>query len=1176
MTKRRSDSDGAPLEPIAAAATSDDRRLLEEYMASRESLAEAQRIAHFGSWDWNIAEGTLTWSDEIYRIFGLEPQQFGATYEAFLDYIHPEDRGKVEQAVAEALKGVKRYSVEHRVVRPDGEERIVHERAEVRRDGRGQPERMLGTVQDITEQKHLEHELARSQAYNRGLIEASADGLITVNAGGQISDVNEQMCRMSGRSREQLIGSSFASYFADPKRAEAGVRETFEKGLVNDYVLTLLPSSGGEIVVSFNAALYRGEQGEVAGIFASARDISEQVGLQEELARSQAYNRGLIEASADGLITIDHKGVISDVNEQMCRMSGRSREQLIGSSFSSYFADPKQATAGVRETFKKGLVNDYVLTLLPSGGGELVVSFNAALYRGEQGEVAGIFASARDISEQKQLENEMRDAQLYTRSLIEASLDALLTTDESGAITDVNAEMEALTGYTRAELIGSRLRHHVADPERAAAAIEQVLREGAIRDFELTIQGKTGAETDVSFNATTFLDQHGRLRGIFASARDVTERKRLEEEKYITRFFDLALDLLCIANVDGEFIRVSPAFEQQLGWAPDELHDRPILELVHPEDRELTQAMMMRQAQGAPAINVENRFRCKDGSYRWLLWRTSSPELGLLYGVARDITDWKQRDEELRMLAEEREKALLRTQALQRVSAGLTAAITPEQVLQVVFDEAFSALGADSGALGLISDDGTQIESKRIGLPQDLIERFASSPIDENLPQNACARDGVEFWCSSLEELESEYPEPVEILRQVGYKAFICLPLRSEGETIGFLAARFREQQALSERDRAFARSIAEQCSQALARARLHEQRSELADAALVIERVGDGIFRLDEEGRITTWNPAAARMSGVSEASALGRRVGEILEGWDDPAGRLELAPPGEPATRRSLPFNLGGRELWLSISGVPLPNGAVYAFHDVTAEHELEQRQHDFIATVSHELRTPLASVYGALFTLQRSMLDLDTRELMLKIATEQSERLRRLVDEILIASEVDTTELRIQDLNVDPLEIARSVVDASRSMLPAGLTLDLSSTTSLPSLSTDPDRLQQVLSNVIDNAIKFSPNGGAIKVEISARPESIVFTISDQGIGIPAVERERIFERFYRLDPEQTGGIGGTGLGLFICRELVERMGGTIEVDSVEGGGSSFSIELPREHQQGSERRDETARR
>ena len=239
--------------------------------------------------------------------------------------------------------------------------------ASVFRDPSGDVKGIFASARDITEQARLQSQLAEERGYNRGLIEASLDGLITVDPVLSITDVNETMCRMSGYSREELLGTPFQQYFTDPKRAADGVRQTLDKGAVTNYELTLRRKDSQELLVSFNAAIFKDESGKVRGIFASARDITEQARLQTQLAEERAYNRGLIEASVDGLVTVNEEMVITDVNETMCQMAEKSRSQLIGSSFPDYFLERELAAEGVRLTFKKGSVTNYVLTLQAGG-----------------------------------------------------------------------------------------------------------------------------------------------------------------------------------------------------------------------------------------------------------------------------------------------------------------------------------------------------------------------------------------------------------------------------------------------------------------------------------------------------------------------------------------------------------------------------------------------------------------------------------------------------------------------------------------------------------------------------------------------------------------------------------------------------------------------------------------
>jgi signal transduction histidine kinase len=226
-----------------------------------------------------------------------------------------------------------------------------------------------------------------------------------------------------------------------------------------------------------------------------------------------------------------------------------------------------------------------------------------------------------------------------------------------------------------------------------------------------------------------------------------------------------------------------------------------------------------------------------------------------------------------------------------------------------------------------------------------------------------------------------------------------------------------------------------------------------------------------------------------------------------------------------------------------------------------ELDRLKDEFIAVVSHELRTPLASVYGAAMTLERPELDDARRDEMLGIVYRESARLARLVDQVLWASRLGSAhdETRIEALDAEAL--TREVVDAARAHLPPGYSLLLSYEAPLPPVAGDGEKVKQVLFNLVENAVKYSPDGGRIEVRLEPANGSLRFAVTDEGLGIPAAEQRRVFEKFHRLDPNLRRGVGGTGLGLYICSELVKHMNGRIWVRSAEGEGSTFTFELPR---------------
>ena len=340
--------------------------------------------------------------------------------------------------------------------------------------------------------------------------------------------------------------------------------------------------------------------------------------------------------------------------------------------------------------------------------------------------------------------------------------------------------------------------------------------------------------------------------------------------------------------------------------------------------------------------------------------------------------------------------------------------------------------------------------------------------------------------------------------------------------------------------------------------------RRQRAQAERVLSQIGEGVFFVDTVGVIRLWNYAAERITGLAAESVLGRPVEQAIPGWPAVGALVTVAPSGAPTEARAatVPFASGGGELWLSISGVAIAEGTIYAFRDLTEDHRLEEAKRDFVTTVSHELRTPLTSVYGAAVTLRErgETLTEATREQLIEVIADGSERLARLVDQILLADELDSGRSGVTPSSFDAVEVARSVVEAARTGRARELSLELVAPPSPPRVAADPERTRQVLWNLVDNAVKYSPEGGRVTVELEPRDGHLRFTVRDEGLGIPAAEHDRIFEKFYRLDAAMTRGVGGSGLGLYICRGLVHQMNGTISVTSRPGAGSAFSVELP----------------
>jgi PAS domain S-box-containing protein len=406
-------------------------------------------------------------------------------------------------------------------------------------------------------------------------------------------------------------------------------------------------------------------------------------------------------------------------------------------------------------------------------------------------------------------------------------------------------------------------------------------------------------------------------------------------------------------------------------------------------------------------------------------------------------------------------------------------------------------------------------------------------------------------------------------------QAAMMLPVKHEGRVVGVVQL-MSDSDPYTDEHLELAEGLVTLMGAAVRNARLHKAAevetaarvraeavaAEREQAANVLEAVGEGIFLVDGDGVVRLWNRAAVQLTGRTAGEACNRAIAEVLPGWETIAGQIPIGDGGDPAAV-TLPLELDGVELWLSFVAVRSSEGIVYAVRDLTSERGLEEAKSEFVATVSHELRTPMAGIYGAAQTLLREDIELDPSDhrTLLEIIATQAVRLSQITEEVLIASRLDRDDLPIERERVEVGPLAAETVEHMRSNLPEVTTLALDVEPDLPPASADRDRLQQVLVNLLDNAIKYSPNGGQILLTVTGPANGVRIAVADSGLGIPSAEQQRIFEKFYRLDTQLSRAGGGTGLGLYITRELVRRMGGTIAVQSEPGVGSTFTVELQR---------------
>jgi len=339
----------------------------------------------------------------------------------------------------------------------------------------------------------------------------------------------------------------------------------------------------------------------------------------------------------------------------------------------------------------------------------------------------------------------------------------------------------------------------------------------------------------------------------------------------------------------------------------------------------------------------------------------------------------------------------------------------------------------------------------------------------------------------------------------------------------------------------------------------------------LIVEYASDGIFVSAPNGTILSWNPAMERITGYSADEAVGRMRHELLgnaaaegAGWQE-AG--EKSPDASGITAAVPMIRKDGTEAWVQYSSSVITEGrlraSVVVVHDVTADRQAEQLKSDFVATISHELRTPLTPLKGFLSTLLQGTGEdsAEAREEYYKIMLKQTDRLERLITDLLEVSRIESDRPVVAN---EPMRLRGPIVDQIRTFgerYPArSISLRLTEPEQAVVVTADAEALGLVVSNLLSNAIKYSPPDSPIEVSIDRRQGEALVSVTDHGDGIPPQEQGRIFDRFYQVDNHMTRRAGGTGLGLYISRRLVEAMSGRLWVESVMGRGSVFWFSLP----------------
>ncbi|WP_407344128.1 PAS domain-containing protein [Pengzhenrongella phosphoraccumulans] len=687
--------------------------------------------------------------------------------------------------------------------------------------------------------------------------------------------------------------------------------------------------------------------------------------------------------------------------------------------------------------------------------------------------------------------------------------------------------VEAIVGRGQCELFPSVRELGIFD------ACLAVIDSGTPASFDVPWFQENGVEGSVWLTVARFGD------GLLVSARDITEQRHAELSLAETGRVNLLLaenasDFVLQAAPDGVITWASTSVTPVLGWLPEDLVGQQTLDLAHPDDLERTHESVPRLLFGQ-SVSGRARIRCPNGSYRWISrrWRPIADDTGSVVALVAGFRDVQAEvdvenalqasEDHYRLVAENASDFVVLTQSdrvISWVSPAVTRSMgwTPEELVgttlgdlihpddllatAVMRDAAYATPGADPAEAGIV-----------IRL------------------RTTC---GTWRWMS-------EHIAPV--VNELGLQAGVVASFQDVTELV-----------------------LAQESAQRH-RSRLRAAVDSLMDPQVLLEAVRDAAGQIVDFVYLEA-NPAACTHNRLTLSELLGARLLDLFPGHTGTAtleAYRRVVETGEPLSLDGVAYyhEIIGTELHYDIRAARVDDGICLAWRDVTERHLAEERRDDFLSHVSHELRAPLAVVHQFATLLADGVGGPPTpaQSELLSVMSRNIDQLKGMIDDLL-----EVVQAGGPGLNIDchPLVLGEVLDEVTTGLVPAatqrGITLSQHHE-ELPPVLADPDRLREVLLNVLDNAIKFTPAGGLITVTATTQSREVVVQVTDTGCGMPPEELDHIFELFFHVDHQADKSRNGLGLGLYICKDLVERQGGTICAASTPGHGTTVTFTVPR---------------
>lgn len=920
--------------------------------------------------------------------------------------------------------------------------------------------------------------------------------------------------------------------------------------------VTLRDGEPGFLVVGQAAAGAR-FTGEAAGLATIADLVARAIDQEEDLAtlRDTAERfRTIVDATAEGIVLRLGDGRIAAVNQSAVDMLGVPASDLIGHvALPVEVEEPDAGGSDVHGDRLPGLIalhtgqplTDITISIRrPDGTRVWLLTNSRPLCRPGETVPYAVVTSCSDITERKRAAAALEASEARYRSLSASSPVGIFHMDCEGAILYINPRGQEILGRSTEQLRGDNWVVHVLDEDRDAVATAWSGAIAARGEFaaEFRFVRATGDVRWVAMRTSPLRDVGGELTGYVGTVEDIDDRKRAEEiirrsEERFRSLVQHSSDVITIFNADRSRQYVSPSVEHILGYPLAEFLPLTQEQLTHPDDlAAINHAFEEQLSHPGKPVKTEFRVRHRDGSWRWMESVATNlladPAVHGLVSNTRDVTARHEAAEALRA-SEERFR-----HAFELALAGM-ALTGPSGEFTWVNQALCQMLGFDETELLTTSFHAILHPDDRQRASEDVRQLFSGNLRAYQRERRFIHKNGHIVWgLLSTSVIYDAAGNPVEVIGQV---------------------------QDITERKQ----------MEAALRASDERFRSFISNSS-------DIIATLNEAGVIQSISPAVEGVLGYSPDELIGRQNLELVH--PDDRTRLALVFARclrSPGLKRQVEIRFRHRDgAWRCLEIVahalqrdPAVSAIVADARDITERKAaaealeeanaqlrvLHQAKSDFVSLVSHEFRTPLTGIRGFSELIRDEDLSIEEIKEFAGDINADAQRLARLIDQLLDLERMQSGRMQLDLHPVDLNRIVRDVVQQFRATTTNHrIKLDLAD--HLPHLNGDKDKLIQVVTNLMANAIKYSPEGGTIQIGTRVENRAIDLTVTDEGVGIPESEFTRIFERYARVESGTGRFVKGIGLGLPIARQIVDMHGGQIWVESQVGQGSTFHVRLP----------------